>query len=211
MNYATINRVATVDTVEQVWVWPAEDTVAWTNPIRDWVGTHKDKWLSTVKNRQVAVQAGGNCGLYPRLLSEHFETVYTFEPDPLNFHCLVNNCQRDNIVKINAAVGKANELIHVLRHDPRNAGMHTVAAGGIYPTFTIDSLALEACDFIQLDVEGYEVNALLGALGTIKKFQPVISVEMGRGESPDPMLRSLGYVFVARSEDDNLYIHKDKQ
>ena len=201
-------RHATIDGVEQNWMWPKADTVAWANPIRDWVGPHKTNWLDNVPGRAVAVQAGGNCGLYPRLLAQYFSRVYTFEPDPLNFMCLVNNCQRDNIVKIQSAVGKCNELIHVNHLSETNVGMHTVSAGGTIPTMTIDSLALEACDFIQLDVEGYEVNALLGALGTIKRFHPVISVELGRGESPHSMLSSLGYQFIVRSEDDAIYKYK---
>ena len=31
-------------------------------------------------------------GMYPRLLAERFQYVYTFEPYYLNFRCLVHNC-----------------------------------------------------------------------------------------------------------------------
>lgn len=205
------NRHYKIDNVEQDWLWPVTDTVAWTNPIRDWVGTHRDKWLAAVPHKGVCVQAGGNCGLYPRLLAQYFDTVYTFEPDPVNFICLVNNCMVDNVIKIQGAVGAKPELIHVNHLSDTNVGMHTVGSGGTIPTFTIDSLGLSACDFIQLDVEGYEVNALLGALETISKFRPVISVELGRGPSPAQMLTDLGYEFITMSEDDALYIHKEKK
>ncbi len=46
-----------------------------------------------VRKFEVAVQAGGNCGLWPRELGQKFETVYTFEPDPVNFRCLCTTCR----------------------------------------------------------------------------------------------------------------------
>ena len=42
---------------------------------------------------------------------------------------------------------------------------------------SIDNMALPRLDFFKLDVEGYEVPALTGALATIKKHRPWIWVE----------------------------------
>ena len=42
---------------------------------------------------------------------------------------------------------------------------------------SIDAMALTRLDFFKLDVEGYEVPALTGALGTIKQHRPWIWVE----------------------------------
>ena len=42
---------------------------------------------------------------------------------------------------------------------------------------SIDAMALPRLDFFKLDVEGYEVPALAGALGTIKQHRPWIWVE----------------------------------
>jgi len=42
---------------------------------------------------------------------------------------------------------------------------------------SIDNMSLPRLDFFKLDVEGYEVPALTGALGTIKKHRPWIWVE----------------------------------
>lgn len=197
MSYTNLLRVReeTVNGVKN-WLWVAEDSGAWDGPSREWEQTHRDAYLRHVKSRNVVVQAGGNCGLYPRLFSQYFQTVYTFEPDPLNFHCLVNNCQRDNIIKINAALGDAFELVRVRRAGMSNVGMHTITKEGgdfpkITPQFTIDSLGLENCDLIQLDVEGYEPKVIGGALETIRKFHPVISCE--NGGAVRPRLTELGY------------------
>jgi len=42
---------------------------------------------------------------------------------------------------------------------------------------TIDDLGLDACDLIQLDVEGFEAKVLQGASQTITRCRPVIMVE----------------------------------
>jgi FkbM family methyltransferase len=42
---------------------------------------------------------------------------------------------------------------------------------------SIDAMDLPSLDFFKLDVEGYEVPALVGALDTIKKYRPWIWVE----------------------------------
>jgi FkbM family methyltransferase len=45
------------------------------------------------------------------------------------------------------------------------------------PTLTIDSLGLERCDLIKIDIEGMEPFALRGAAKTIERFRPIISAE----------------------------------
>lgn len=175
------------------WVWPKDDVGAWEGPKNDWPQI-KQGIIDYVKKFNVVVQAGGNCGMYPRLLSNMFQTVYTFEPDPLNFHCLVHNCQKDNIIKINAALGETNKLLRVVPLNNENVGMHKVQDDGvrITPTFTIDQLALTQCDLIQLDCEGYEPNVVLGAMETISTFKPVIILETYNDEIGQ-LLTPLGY------------------
>lgn len=135
------------------------------------------KALAYCKNNKVAVQAGGNFGVWPKALSKVFNTVYTFEPDQVNFSCLCRNIgDIQNIVKIQAALGDENKCVDLYRYE-NNAGAHYVAGAGIIPTFTIDSLALPACDLIVLDIEGYELKALRGAKKTIEAYGPVIHIE----------------------------------
>jgi FkbM family methyltransferase len=103
----------------------------------------------------VAVQAGGNCGLWPRELGKKFSTVYTFEPDPVNFRCLCANAPDEHIFKFNAALGNERGLVS-LNLRPDNVGAHSVSGGGIIPSMRIDDLELNECDLIYLDVEGFE-------------------------------------------------------
>ena len=183
------------------WLWPVEDWEGYRWPKEDWLNSHRDKWLSTVKNRKICIQAGGLCGMYPRLLSEHFEFVYTFEPDPLNFYCLANNCQKDNIIKMQAALGHKNTLVGTDTYISHNRGMTKIVDGSSIPMLTIDSLNLPACDFIQLDIEGMEAEALIGARDTILKYKPVVCIEKFWTDKTDPslILSSYGYVEAYQS------------
>lgn len=124
----------------------------------------------------VAVQAGGNCGLWPRELGKKFATVYTFEPDPVNFRCLCANAPGENVLKFNAAVGCRHECVEMLRR-PENVGAHRISGKGQIPTLRIDDLKLSSCDLIYLDIEGYELQALMGASETIGVHEPVVVIE----------------------------------
>ena len=48
---------------------------------------------------------------------------------------------------------------------------------------TIDSMNLDKCDMIQLDVENYEFETLIGARETINKYHPLIVME--NGDTPE--------------------------
>lgn len=146
-----------------------------------WNLDHKTNFAKYCKNRRVAVQAGGFIGIYPKLLSQMFDEVYTFEPDPLNFHCLVNNCQSANVHKFNSVLGADHMLVDVEGGLDVNPGMFKVTGSSNrsnVPTMRIDDLALNECDLIQLDIEGFEINALSGAKNTIEKFKPIICCEV---------------------------------
>lgn len=190
----------------QDWVWIASDNGAWDGPKMDWETTHYDLIRTSVKKFDVVVQAGGNQGMYPRLLSDMFQHVYTFEPDPLNFHCLVGNCQSDNIHKFNAALGASHAMVNVNRHTMENVGCHTVTenADAFTPQLMIDDLELPTCDFIWLDIEGYEYNALLGARRTIDKFKPAVMVERGSDQIASYLLE-WGYQIRGTSHADTMY------
>jgi FkbM family methyltransferase len=204
------------DTVAGVgpWVWARTDVHAWIGPKMDWEHLHYPKILNMIpeENRNTVVQAGGNMGMYPRLLSDIFKKVYTFEPDPVNFHCLVANCQKSNIVKMNAALGYKHEMVRVSVepfHDwETNYGVRVVVPNGetIVPTIRIDDLALDHCDLIMIDTEGYELNILKGAVNTLENFKPVVFAEFA--DPCIPYMQSFGYSVVDRAAGDLIFAAK---
>ena len=69
------------------WLWPASDKEAFQILESEWPALEKAINFY-VPNLRVDFQAGGNCGMYPKLISEKAQIVYTAEPDPTNFFCL---------------------------------------------------------------------------------------------------------------------------
>lgn len=160
--------------IEGDWWWPKADDGCWA-----YMKSHEDvpKLVSNfVDKKRVVVQAGGNCGFYVKQYSSIFETVYTFEPDVVNFFCLNLNVTEQNVIKIQSCLGDKYETVG-LNNFMTDVGATHVSGQGIVPTFKIDDLNLVCCDLIHLDVEGYELKALNGAVETIKKFRPVIAFE----------------------------------
>lgn len=188
------------------WLWIKSDSGAWTGPRDDWRDL-KSKILKYCDKFDTVVCAGGNQGMYPRLYSNFFDLVYTFEPDGYNFHCLVNNCAKDNIIKIQAALGSEHQMIKMNRGNMTNTGCHTVIDhGGIIPMVMLDDFKFDKLSLIQLDIEKYELKALNGSCNTIAKHRPAIIIESANTEISD-FLKAFDYKFITRvGHADTLYL-----
>ena len=185
------------------WMWPSTDRGAWDGPKDDWLTEHSIKYYKYLRAQNVVVTAGANCGLHTRFFAKTFQRVYAFEPDPLNFHCMVNNSQYDNVYKFQMALGDRCCLMDIDNANYQNVGVHTMKEGNKIPMSTIDTLRLDACDLIQLDVEGFEGKVLQGAENTIRKFWPVITAE--NGHNCEQFLLELGYRGVDQSRSDKVF------
>lgn len=190
------------------WVWPiidkrAGDGGAWLGPKIDWENSHKDKYFPSVTSFDNCIQAGGNCGMYANIFSKFFKNVYTFEPDPLNFYCLVNNCKSPNIHKFNCALGSKHHFVN-LNNASVNVGCHHILGDGPIPVLMIDDFEFDSLGFIQLDVEGYEFEILKGAVKTINKLNPVIVCERPSNECV-VLLEGLGYKVESSSVSDTIF------
>lgn len=151
---------------------------------------HLDRAVGFCKGRTAAVQAGGNLGIYPKRLAMLFQTVYTFEPSAELFLLLMLNAPEPNIVRVQAALGCDRGLVGTcnVRRDGKmnnHEGITHVVPGGTVPTLRIDDLGLPVCDLVYLDIEGYELYALRGAVETLQRCRPVVTVEINK---------SLGFV-----------------
>ena len=173
--------------------------------------TDMEPALKQCKQFKVAVQAGGNCGVWPTWLAARFDKVYTFEPCRDNFACLVENVPA-NVVCCNAALGDTIQKIGLVRN-MRNIGAHYVEPGDSLQMVTLDSRLydLDALDYLCLDIEGYELLALKGAEHLIQKFCPVIQVEdkglsakygVAKGDIERWLIKRYGYQVIARPHRD---------
>ena len=135
--------------------------------------------LDLCKEFRTAIQAGGNIGIYPAALAQRFTRVYTVEPDAANFAALqINTSNQQKIIARRAAFGKERGRAAIDQIQPDNIGAHQIQQGDEFEVITIDSLGVTDCDLLQLDVEGSEHEALLGAIATIEASWPVITLEL---------------------------------
>lgn len=179
-----------------------------------------DAVIARTPGRMAAIQAGGSLGIFAKRLSAVFETVYTFEPAADCFAAMAVNAPEPNILRFQAALGDTRGLVGLsrVRRDgskgPIHEGLTHVSSIGVVPTLLIDDLALPVCDLIYLDLEGFELYALRGAVETIRRCRPVIAVEVNQninfyGQSADDIrhwLTDLGYHLVDRQQSDDVFI-----
>jgi len=201
------------------WIWPADDESSWEGQ-----QSQKDLYmhlLPYVENKNIMIQAGGNCGFVLNGFVNHFNTIYTFEPDPVNFYCLNQNISSQNVIKIQGCLGNDPHPVSIqhLEREGRShdiGGVH-ISGPGLTPVFRIDDLNLPDCNLMQLDIEGYEFEAILGAIKTIKNFKPVICVEMcdpwlnrynSSPEKIESLLEELGYGFTLTHQMDKIFTFK---
>jgi FkbM family methyltransferase len=174
-----------------------------------------------VRGWDVAIDVGAHVGFWTRDMAEKFKTVYAFEAAPDTFECLVKNTSDlKNVNRFHAAAGDQEGFVRI-RNDPKrerggNTGSRFVSPSdaGDVPMGTIDSLKLEACDFIKIDVEGFESHVLYGARDTIKKYRPTIIMECRefgkryglRKDHAETYLKTLGYREVAFVGHDKVFV-----
>jgi FkbM family methyltransferase len=145
-----------------------------------------------VQPGRTVMDIGANIGAHTVDLSRLVGSggsVHAFEPQRMMFQVLcanvaLNSCS--NVFTHQVAVGAVNDTLLVPSLDPCQAenygGLSLLGSrsGESVPLITIDSLDLDDCQFIKLDVEGMEAEALLGAIATIRRFRPFLYVENDR-------------------------------
>ena len=153
--------------------WPDDVGTKWRHSLKH---VQSLEWaIARCPRRRTAVQAGGNVGLWPKRLAASFERVITFEPDDISRQCLFANVP-PTVEIIGAGLGR--EAADATLERESLGSHHIGAVGNPVRLIPLDVLELDDLDFLQLDVEGYEWHALLGATETLKRCKPLVQVEL---------------------------------
>lgn len=178
--------------------------------------TTLDYVIGLTKGRHVAVQAGGNLGVFPARLAQKFKAVYTFEPDAKLFPLMTANAPAENIIRFQAALGAKPGFVNTKRQTETrtHAGVTHISGAGIIPTMRIDDLGFQALDLLYLDIEGFEFFALQGAQETIRKFKPIVVLEVNscakrygiEGGDLAALMRTLGYRYSETRRSDEIFL-----
>lgn len=129
---------------------------------------------------------GSHLGYYSSFLSPLVNSVYSFEPDTRNhFYLKKNAAVVSNITIIPMAVSDSNEKVGFC-NDGESSVSHIVnSPHSIEGTDTVDCVSIDNFVLghsvkpraIKIDIEGFDILALRGAVSTAAEHQPVFLVE----------------------------------
>ncbi len=143
-----------------------------------------------VEENDFVIDAGGCWGDTSLLFSSKVGNrgkIFTFEFFEDNLNVLKENLSynkklSENIVLIEKPLyDKSNEILY-LNHACADITTLTETKNSSlqYKTISIDDFVkdnkIEKIDFIKMDIEGYELKALQGAINTLKKYKPKLAI-----------------------------------
>lgn len=147
---------------------------------------------SRVRPGDIVLDCGANVGVFTRkALNAGASKVIAIEPAPENIACLRRNfateIQAGSVVIVPKGVwDRETELVmHVdTNHSAADSFVRPLDGAAVHdvhlPVTTIDSLvrelSLPKVDFIKMDIEGSERNAIAGGKSTISKFRPRMAI-----------------------------------
>jgi FkbM family methyltransferase len=181
-----------------------------------------------IEENTIIIDVGANIGFESLYFARKYPNnlVYGYEPTAIPYECLrkskaINNLENLNIFKL--GVGEKNDQveIHAATKGTYNKGLASIDSNfDLDDTFekeTIDIITLDdhvkenlRVSLIKIDVQGYEIKVLEGAVNLIEKDKPVIIYEHFEGYYSDPLelrnkienlFSSLGYeLYLIRSK-----------
>jgi FkbM family methyltransferase len=177
---------------------PSYEPVAWVSP----------------EPGQIFIDIGAHVGWYTLRAARAVGPtglVIAFEPDPVNRHQLeknlslnqVSNCE---VVSL-AAWSRSGQVRWCSAQEPVWHRIDEREGSGVIEATRVDDLvarrSLQRVDWIKMDIEGGEVEALKGAADTLDRFRPALFIEVhGTLGHLRELLQGRGYSIVQASFDE---------
>ena len=148
-----------------------------------------------VNEDSIVIEAGCHIGSHTIKLGKLCKSLYAFEPLPTSNELLTKNVEANNLSNViisNCGLSYNFDEVKynwIPGDNPGGSGLSNNPTGkpqwlretqeevNVQLT-TIDAMNLSGLDFMKIDVEGYEVNVIRGAMETIKRFRPIIAMEV---------------------------------
>lgn len=168
--------------------------------------TELEIYKQIITSEMTVLDVGAHIGTMTVPFSKMAKRVLSFEPQRLLYYHLCGNValnSLENVQCFNQVVGNKWGMANIPDMD-YYGGKDNFGNFGLWlniegwpsykvPIVKIDDLDTE-CDFLKIDTEGSEIDVILGAKETIKKYRPFISVEATNNISDmEKLLKSWGY------------------
>lgn len=175
------------------------------------------------RSLDVVIDVGAAMGSFCWILKHAAREIHAFEPGREHNRALTTATRFSNIRVIRAAVGEKPSTVRLYTPGTNSDDRYYASVSADNPIarqegarwedvrqVTLDQYCEEnfgddrSIDFVKIDVEGYEHNALLGARTMIERHHPMVMIEIEARHNPDyrrvfEMMFELGYsAFVMR-------------
>ncbi len=137
---------------------------------------------------EVGAYVGNHVVYYSRFMQPR--TILVLEPNPEAIAGLRRNLQANGVAcadlsRLGVGVAAANGTYDLISGGPANCGATRLvpSASGTVEAAPLDALIDGHVDFIKIDVEGMELDALAGAIGVIAQSRPKIMIEVFRPQA----------------------------
>lgn len=161
-----------------------------------------DLFSKIIKKGDTVLDIGANIGLmtvpFSKMVGQNGKVV-SFEPQSKIYYILCSNVVINNLNNVdlhNLAVGDSNQTLFLPNVDytkSNNFGGISLSSNGSLEVTQIklDDLSIEKINFIKVDVEGMELNVLMGSTNILKKHRPILYIENDRKEKSENLLNFL--------------------
>jgi len=173
-----------------------------------WEWDHMEQFLKHLDPTGKILDIGANIGNHTLMFKKYFPDIeiLSFEPLFYNYEILQKNVQpyQDiNIFKV--ALSDRHDILKINNNFQEfNSGTASVSnIGESVLAIPLDSLELSGVSFIKIDVEGWEIQVIKGAIKTIVQNRPKIWLEDGNGDTISFLVDNLGYFVQDQSGNEN--------
>ncbi len=167
-----------------------------------------------VDRGRAALDVGANKGVYTHLLGPLATHVYAFEPNPKLYKSLIRSLPYNATAKplaVSNAAGSAELRIprgSKKGYSNQGGSLSAHKVQGEFGAVTVEAIRIDDLDlppvgFIKVDVEGFELQTLEGAVETLARDKPVLLIEMEERHTGIPIedmiatVESYGYTGFA--------------
>jgi len=147
---------------------------------------------SLIDIETVVLDVGANIGLTSIFFTENSKFVHSFEPSNTTFQFLTRNLEKygnEKYLLHSFGLGSRNQTGELFYPSVDRASAFITESIVPHSEYIKEAIAIKKLDsisrsiirhfdFMKIDVEGYELEVLRGAHKTIKRVEPVVTMEM---------------------------------
>ena len=171
-----------------------------------WMKEHESELFDFMTGKgntdQIMIDVGAHAGKWAVQFADEWARVIAFEPNPETFRALckvVVHYEAKNVVPVCAGAGRKNGILPLTVYVDRPSAANFVGHHEWWPdskiagTWPATVLALDSfidsfeqrIGFIKIDTEGADLEVVSGAAGMMKRFRPMLLIELHESPGED--------------------------